>query len=148
MSDWDEDDDDFTLSEDEPELFEDGWYANARATELSEAIVTAETAASEKIKSLTANQFIHDAYVAAINLRNVCGDADGFVGEMASTIASNLDLVAAEIKNDPAEMVIAAIRAMPLEERQAMMGKILKTLDDYLYDVLIPQVSEAVTQEG
>lgn len=75
---------------------------------------------------------VRDAYVAALNLRNVLGDGDGYAADQASTITDSLLALGHAIAKDPGSFVIATLRANPDRDAQReILDRVMAKLVDY-----------------
>lgn len=104
------DDDTSDLGEDEAQ-FEHVLTLARSYREISFQEMESIDAAAGKIKSLTSCQFLLEAYIAATNIRNVCGDGDAYAAQQAEIIRTNLIVVLQQLAADPISSVIDILRA-------------------------------------
>lgn len=103
-----------TLDYEAPEEMESGdefEVGNFRAisfTEIDDRLLNSLGLAQDRIAKVTTNEFIIEAYLAATNIRNILGDADGMAADAAETIRSNLLVTGIMIQTHPVELIIAA----------------------------------------
>jgi len=106
---------------DEDELFDEHLYRGTSHTEYDERLISSAQKASDDVKRFVVHEFINEAVVAATNLRNLLGDADGHAYDLAETIRANMMIVLQQINKDPGEFVLAFLRAE--EDKPTLIAK-------------------------
>lgn len=125
------------LEETVEELFEENVYKNTSHSEMDERMAQSVQESKEIISRFVADEFITEAFMAATQLRNILGDADGHAAELAETIRLNLMVVSKAIKSDPGEFVLASIRGSSRDEQLTVLEKVLSKIK--LYESLVSQ---------
>lgn len=116
------------LEDDELEL---GFLTSTPFSSFDTRLLEALASAEDEVMKLTTSEYLKEAVVAATTVRNVVGDADGFVSNHMSTIISNLLVLAAEVVKAPEEFVITCAAALPKAQRLMFLDKAIKELVDH-----------------
>jgi hypothetical protein len=108
------------------EDFEEDFTAVARNTIYSKDVTNSLQEAVDNIRSIVVDSFIEEAILAAVMIKNIKGDGDGFLAEKANLIRDNLKIFSMGVKKDPAEFVISL--ASSIEDRTARQEYINNTI--------------------
>lgn len=115
------------------EVFDDHLYAAASHTDTDVRLLENAQNAADTLRTFSADEFMCEAIVAATNLRNILGDADGHAYDLAEQIRTNLIVVSMALKADPAAYVIAA--ALTIEdpiERKNLLTDVLHKVNEHI----------------
>ena len=113
----------------EADEFESTNFRAISYTEIDDRLLNALGAANDKITSITTNEFVVDAYIAATSLRNLLGDGDAHAADLSESIRMNLLVASLAIKNSPAEFIIAASKTV--EDEDGFIFSVIDTLMEY-----------------
>ena len=130
------------------EELEDVYEVESNYLSISSGEITTQNAnsiqnAKDKVKSLTTEEFLIEAYTAATQLRNTLGDADALVSELSEIIRMNILVVAATLKERPVELIIASARALPLDVRSLFLAETIEMLSLYQRSIESETTNEA-----
>lgn len=109
----------------------DVYFAAVSNSEISPQNAHSLQNANDRIKDLTSDEFLIEAYNAATQLRNTFGDSDGLISDLSETIRMNILVVALSCRKHPTEMILAAIRTLPNDKQSRFLDDCLETLHAY-----------------
>lgn len=123
------------MSDDEIEsddVFDEELYKATSHTEVDQRMVDSLQQAKEDVRKFIVDEFISEAYVAATNLRNILGDADGYAYDQAELIRTNLMVVIQGIKKNPGSFLFAAANSIESDnERLKFLNTIENAITQY-----------------
>jgi hypothetical protein len=102
-------------------------HASAITTYQAESLQNSK----DKVRSLTTDEFLIEAYNSATQLRNTLGDADALVYELTESIRMNILVVAISCRKNPADMILSSARALPAEEQNEFLSNAIALLSSY-----------------
>lgn len=134
----------------ESEELEDVYEIESNYASISSGEITNQNAnsiqnAKDKVKSLTTDEFLIEAYTAATQLRNTLGDADALVSELSEIIRMNVLVVAATLKERPVELILASARALPDDARSLFLAETIEMLSLYKRSIESETINEAAS---